>query len=61
MISQNKKDDNDKIDILMNKITKLENLLNEEKKNKTKLEEKYNQLNYATLALLNIQLNKKEK
>ena len=32
MISQNKKDDNDKIDILMNKITKLENLLNEEKK-----------------------------
>ena len=45
MISQNKKDDNDKIDILMNKITKLENLLNEEKKNKTKLEEKYNQLN----------------
>jgi len=61
MISQNKKDDNDKIDILMNKITKLENLLNEEKKNKTKLEEKYNQLNYATLPLLNKQLNEKEK
>jgi hypothetical protein len=45
----------------MNKISKLENLLNEEKKNNTKIEEKYNQLNYATLALLNIQLNKKEK
>ena len=61
MISQNKKDDNDKIEILMNKISTLENSLNEEKKYKTKLEEKYNQLNNATLPILNKQLNEKEK
>ena len=53
MISQNKKDDTDKIDSLMNKILKLENSLNEEEKNRAKFEEKYNQLNNATLPLLN--------
>ena len=61
MISQNKKDDTDKIDSLMNKILKLENSLNEEEKNRAKFEEKYNQLNNATLPLLNKQLNEKEK
>ena len=61
MISQNKKDDTDKIDSLMNKILKLENSLNEEEKNRAKFEEKYNQLNNATLPLLNKQLDEKEK
>ena len=61
MISQNKKDDTDKIDNLMNKILKLENSLNEEEKNRAKFEEKYNQLNNATLPLLNKQLDEKEK
>ena len=61
MISQNKKDDTDKIDSLMNKILKLENYLNEEEKNRAKFEEKYNQLNNATLPLLNKQLDEKEK
>ena len=61
MISQNKKDDTDKIDSLMNKILKLENSLNEEEKNRAKFEEKYNQLNNATLPILNKQLNEKEK
>ncbi len=61
MISQNKKDDTDKIDSLMNKILKLENSLNKEEKNRAKFEEKYNQLNNATLPLLNKQLDEKEK
>ena len=61
MISQNKKDDTDKIDSLMNKILRLENSLNEEEKNRAKFEEKYNQLNNATLPLLNKQLDEKEK
>lgn len=56
----NKKED-DKIEILMKKITELETKLNEERKNSTQSEEELNRISTITLPLLKKNLEEKEK